>query len=124
MLKDAQATATVAVKNLDVARQFYEGKLGLTPDRDQEPGTLRYRAANSTLFVYPSSYAGTNQATAVTWTVDDAEPVVAELKSRGVVFEHYDGLPHTTRKGDVHFAGARKIAWFKDPDGNIHSVVS
>ena len=124
MLNSAQAAATVAVTDLARAKKFYEEKLGLQLDGDQEPGTLRYKTGGAILFVYPSSFAGSNKATAVTWQVDDAERVAADLKKKGVVFEHYDGLPETTRKGDVHFARTLKIAWFKDPDGNIHSIVS
>ena len=45
------------------------------------------------------------------------------LKGPGVAFEHYD-LPQMTRQGDVHVAGAMKAAWFKDPDGNIFSLVT
>lgn len=74
--------------------------------------------------MYESEYAGTNQATAVTWPVgDELEAIVQELKSKGVKFEHYD-LPDTTRKGDVHLAGDIRMAWFKDPDGNIHGIAS
>ena len=51
------------------------------------------------------------------------EDLVRTLKSRGVTFEHYD-LPKMTRQGDVHMAGSMKTAWFKDPDGNIFSLVT
>lgn len=75
------------------------------------------------LLVYESRYAGTNQATAVTWDAgDDTEKIVQALKSKGVAFEHYD-LPGATLKGDVHVMARMKAAWFKDPDGNIHAVV-
>ena len=47
---------------------------------------------------------------------------VAELKAKGVTFEHYDDLPGLTRKGDIHRAGDFRVAWFKDPAGNILSV--
>ena len=63
----------------------------------------------------------TNKATAVTWTVDNVKEEVAALKSKGVVFEHYD-MPGMTRDGDVYVAGDMKVAWFKDPDGNILNV--
>jgi hypothetical protein len=76
------------------------------------------------LFVYESQYAGTNQATAVTWVVgNNVDEEVKTLRAKGVAFEHYD-LPGTVREGDVHVAGDIRVAWFKDPDGNIHSVVS
>jgi len=53
----------------------------------------------------------------------DLEREVETLKGRGVRFEHYD-MPGLTRQGDVHVAGDMKVAWFKDPDGNILSLVS
>ena len=84
-----------------------------------EPPAARYRLA-----VYRSQFAGTNQATAVTWNVgNDLDTVIKELKSKGVVFEHYD-MPMMKREGDVHIAGGTRAAWFKDPDGNIHSLVN
>ena len=55
--------------------------------------------------------------------VDDVDDVVRTLKRKGVKFEHYD-LPDTRREGDVHVSGDMKVAWFKDPDGNILSVAS
>ena len=51
----------------------------------------------------------------------DVEKAVEDLKTRGVAFEHYD-MPDTTRVGDVHVSGRTRVAWFKDPDGNIHSI--
>ena len=117
------AIATVPVRDLDRAKKFYEGKLGLKSTPSSEKSVLGYKSGKSSLMVYVSEFAGTNKATAVTWLVDDAEEVARALKARGVVFEHYD-FPGTTRKGDVHFAGKLKNAWFKDPDGNILAVVS
>jgi|SRR6185369_539316 len=122
MLGNYDAIVTIAVKDLEVAKKFYDTTLGLKRTERQEEGTLSYQTAKSTIFVYPSQFAGTNQATAVTWIVDDVDAIVAELKAKGVVFEHYDNLPDTTRKGDVHVGGGRKLAWFKDPDGNIHAL--
>ena len=123
MLSDADAVATIAVKDLNAAKKFYEETLGFKPFDEQNPGGARYHSGNSTLFVYESRYAGTNQATSATWVVDDAEEVVRALKAKGVSFEHYD-LPGLTRQGDLHVAGSFKGAWFKDPDGNILHVLS
>jgi catechol 2,3-dioxygenase-like lactoylglutathione lyase family enzyme len=124
MLGDKDATPTVAVKDLAAAKSFYEGTLGLTPARSEEKSVLTYKAGRTVMLVYESKYAGTNEATAVTWAVgDDVEGVVRDLKARGVTFEHYD-LPGLTRQGDLHVAGKLKNAWFKDPDGNIHSIVN
>lgn len=121
MLHDRDAIATVAVKDLEVAREFYENKLGLEQVGSEGEEVISFGSGNSTLNVYRSQYAGTNQATAVSWVVDDVEAIVKELKARGVTFEHYD-MPDMTRKGDIHVADDFKAAWFKDPDGNILNI--
>ena len=67
---------------------------------------------------------GQNQATAVTWVVgEDIEDIVQKLKAKSVTFEHYD-MPDMTRKGDIHVFGNMKVAWFKDPDGNILNITN
>ena len=124
MLGDIDAVANIAVENLETARKFYEGTLGLTQVAAEGQEVIVFKSGNSTLNVYRSQYAGTNQATAVTWVVgEDVEDVVRKLKDKGITFEHYD-MPGMTRDGDVHVAGDMRVAWFKDPDGNILNVVS
>ena len=123
MLQNADAVATLAVRDLAVARKFYEQTLGLHRADYEEGESLVFESGETVINVYRSSYAGTNQATALTWAVDDVDVVVRTLKGKGVKFEHYD-LPDTTRDGDVHISGDIKVAWFKDPDGNILSVVN
>ena len=118
MLRDTDATTIVAVKDLEVARGFYEGKLGFTPADDPADGMVSYRSGASTIAVYESEFAGTNKANAVVWTVPDFDDVMRDLHAAGVPFEHYD-LPGLTLEGDVHVAKDFKGAWFKDPDGNI-----
>ena len=122
MLRDKDAIATIAVKDIAVAGKFYEGTLGLKPVPTEEQDVLAYKSGSSEILVYKSDYAGTNRATAVTWVVDDVEGAVQALKAKGVRFERYD-LPGTTRKGDVHLSGTLKNAWCKDPDGNILAIV-
>ena len=93
-------------------------------EADDAVQVIVFKSGRSTLNVYRSQYAGTNQATAVTWLVgDDVESVVRALKAKGVVFEHYD-LPHMKLEGDIHIAGSMKVAWFKDPDGNILNIIN
>ncbi|MCX5497385.1 VOC family protein [Kaistia dalseonensis] len=122
-LKSATAIATVAVRDLEAARLFYEGTLGLTPEAGSEPGTVTYRTGASSLLVYPSPFAGTNQATSVTWDLgDDIKAVVSALRGRGVAFAHYD-MPGMRRAEDIHVSDHMKAAWFKDPDGNFHALV-
>ena len=123
-LADKDAAANLAVKDLAAARKFYEGTLGLKQVGAEGEHLIAYRSGKSTLLVYQSQYAGSNKATAVTWNVGDAvEEIARALKAKGVKFEHYD-LPDMTRQGDVHVSGDMKAAWFKDPDGNIHALVS
>ena len=124
MLSDKEAIAMIAVKDVKAAAKFYEEALGLTRLSAEGEEVITYRSGNSALNVYHSQYAGTNKATAAVWNVgDEIETVVAGLKSKGVAFEHYD-MPGLTLQGDVHVGGDMKVAWFKDPDGNILSVVS
>jgi catechol 2,3-dioxygenase-like lactoylglutathione lyase family enzyme len=124
MLNDKDVTATIAVKDIERARHFYEDVVGLTPLPASEPGVVPFKSGASSVLVYQSDFAGTNKATAATWMVgDELEKLVAGLKSKGVVFEHYD-LPGTERKGDIHVAGSIRNAWLKDPDGNILSLVA
>jgi len=123
MLRNTDAVATLAVKDLGVAARFYEGTLGLSRAGTEDNEAIVFESGDSTINVYRSGFAGTNKATAVTWTVDDVDDVVRTLKAKGVKFEHYD-LPDTRREGDVHVSGDIKVAWFKDPDGNILSVVN
>ena len=122
MLGNRNAVANIAVKDLDVATNFYRNTLGLEPVHRDGEELVVFRSGDSSINVYRSAYAGTNKATAVTWTVDRIEDEVKALRSKGVVFEHYD-MPGLTREGDVHVGDHMKVAWFKDPDGNILNVV-
>jgi len=122
VLDKTDAVATVAVKNLESAKGFYERTLGLTKLMENEL-MVSFKTGGSKLFVYRSPYAGSSKATVVTWVTDEVEDIVKTLQDRGVSFEHYD-LPDMTREGDLHVAGSMKAAWFKDPDGNILCVVT
>lgn len=127
MLGSKDAVATIAVKDMAAAQKFYEGTLGLTKvDTGEDPGGVMYKSGNSMVFIYQSSFAGTNKATAISWGVgEDIAKVVEELKAKGVTFEHYD-MPNVTLEGDVHVIAAAnlKAAWFKDLDGNILNIVN
>ena len=125
MLSDNDLSATIAVKDLERARKFYEQVLGLKRDSGpQQPTVATLTSGKSRLLLYESKFAGTNQATAATWAVDDVAGTVAALRKNGVKFEHYDNLPGLKVEGDLHVAGAFQVAWLKDPDGNILQIVS
>jgi catechol 2,3-dioxygenase-like lactoylglutathione lyase family enzyme len=124
MLAGKETMATVAVKDLNAAKRFYEGTLGLKQVDAQEQEALTYQAGSAKILVYRSQYAGSNKATAATWVIGkEMEKVVQGLRGKGVAFEHYN-MPGLTLKGDIHEGGGMKAAWFKDPDGNIHALVS
>ncbi|MGA7691780.1 MAG: VOC family protein [Nitrososphaeraceae archaeon] len=124
MLGDKDAAANIAVKNLERARKFYEDTLGLTHIGSEGQEVIIFKSGNTLINVYQSQYAGTNKATAVTWVVgQDVEDFVQQLKAKGIAFEHYD-MPGVTRNGDVHVADDMKVAWFKDPDGNILNIAN
>lgn len=119
MLTNAKAFPTIGVKDLNIARDFYEKKLGLKPAGGEGDEVLLFDSGNSTIEVYRSEFAGTNKATALTWAVGDAlEDEVRSLRDKGVEFEHYN-MPDLKLDGDIHVADDFKVAWFKDPDGNI-----
>jgi len=119
MLAGKEMVGTIAVKDLATARKFYEGTLGLKVEDDKGTEAHTYRSAGTRLIVYRSEFAGTNKATALNLMVGaEIDNLVKALRERGVKFEHYD-MPGVTWQGDVMVAGPMKVAWFKDPDGNI-----
>lgn len=120
MLSEGTVIATVATKDINKAKEFYGSTLGLTVAEEKPDGVL-YKSGEGKILVYQSGTAGTNQATCASWTVDDVEGAVEELKGKGISFEQYD-IPGVTREGDIHVMGPLKAAWFKDPDGNILAV--
>lgn len=119
MLSQINPIPTIGVKNIEVAKQFYEKKLGLNPMEGSNEYVQFYKCGNNKIEVYKSDFAGTNKSTSLTWTVgDNIEKEVQSLKDKGITFEHYQ-FPETKLEGDIHVMKGMKAAWFKDPDGNI-----
>jgi predicted enzyme related to lactoylglutathione lyase len=124
MLSDSPVVAVVAVSDMDGAKAFYGGTLGLSPSDMDEPGGVLYDCgAGTRLLVYESGFAGTNQATAASWQVADLAGEVEALKAKGITFEQYD-LPGMQREGEIHVMDNLRAVWFKDPEGNILNLVS
>jgi len=109
---------TIGVSDLEKATGFYGGVLGLRVV-SENPYEVTYKSGDSMLGIYMTDYAGTNQATYATWEVDDIEREVADLRDKGVQFEHYEDMEGVVLAGDIHVIASEKAAWFKDPDGNI-----
>ena len=122
MLGTRNAVANLAVSDLDRARDFYTDTLGLEEVGEEGDELVVLKSGDSRINIYRSRYAGTNEATAVTWAVDDIDAEVRALKGKGIMFEHYD-MPGLALEGDVHVGDHMKVAWFKDPDGNILNIV-
>lgn len=125
MLKDSNAYSGFSVDNLETAKEFYGGTLGLEI-KDEEMGLVIIIPGNQNgIFVYPKESHESASYTILNFPVDDISKAVEELKNKGVVFEIYEGL--TDENG---IAWGRKqnrgpdIAWFKDPAGNIMSVLN
>jgi catechol 2,3-dioxygenase-like lactoylglutathione lyase family enzyme len=122
VLSKADATPMVAVTDLDRARKFYEDTLGLRAKNEWGEG-VTLESGDTLINLYRSEFAGTNKATTLNFDVDDIEKEVGELKGKGIFFEQYD-LPGLQRQGDLYIGeDGFKTSWFKDPEGNILSLV-
>lgn len=121
MLKNAAIIPYIPVANVDRARKFYEEKIGFMPGEEYAGGVIYACGKGSWVFMYPSPGAGTSKASTAFWAVDDVAAEVAELKARGVVFEHYD-MPGIKMENDIASGGGAKTAWFRDSEGNILAV--
>lgn len=121
MLKYAKAFSGFSINDLDKAKEFYQEILGLTVEEQEGPMPLLrlHLATGGTVMVYPKEDHQPATYTVLNFPVDDIDTAVDELMERGVVFEHYDG---TDDKG-IFRSGGPLIAWFKDPAGNILSVL-
>ena len=121
MLKNAPIVPYIPVSDVKRARRFYEDKVGLKPKQEFAGGVIYESGDGSWVFMYPSAGAGTSRASTAFWDVDDVDAEVAELKSRGVVFEEYD-MPGIKTVNGIATGGGAKTAWFKDTEGNILAV--
>ena len=123
MLSDFTPVTTLAVRDLQAARQFYESVLGFAPGTDVDEGVF-YTAGNSQFFVYQSQYAGTNQATAMSFqvTVDAFDAEVEAVRTAGVTFDTFEAPGVTWTDGVARMGDQMLGVWFKDPDGNILNI--
>jgi catechol 2,3-dioxygenase-like lactoylglutathione lyase family enzyme len=127
MLENSKAFSGIGVKDLDEARDFYGKTLGLTASiLDAENGLMELNLGGErTILVYRSPDSTPASYTVLNFPVDDIDEAVDELASRGVRFERYDGFEQD-EKGVLRGISSGRgpdIAWFKDPSGNVLSVL-
>lgn len=120
-LLEAAIHTSLPVADLDRAKRFYADKLGLTPTAEYA-STAMYEVRDGRFEIYVSGGAPSGDHTQIEWTVADIEGAVARLRGRGVVFDEYDTPDFSTVNGIATF-GSTRIAWFKDSEGNVHSIV-
>ncbi|HVV67102.1 MAG TPA: VOC family protein [Candidatus Saccharimonadales bacterium] len=125
MLDGTKAFSGFAVKDLDAAEKFYKETLGL--DAENGPMGLQIKiGGGNPIFVYAKPDHTPATFTIMNFPVDDIDEAVNELKKKGVVFEKYEGDIQTDENDIARGRAAGRgpdIAWFKDPSGNILSVL-
>jgi catechol 2,3-dioxygenase-like lactoylglutathione lyase family enzyme len=121
MLKDANAFSGFSVDDLDRAKQFYGETLGLSIS--ENPAGLELQlGGGGRVFLYPKPNHEPATFTILNFPVENIERAVDELTAAGVRFERYDGI-ESDEQGISRGTGGPTIAWFKDPAGNILSVL-
>ena len=122
MLQHAPMYAYIPARDLGRARRFYEEKIGLKASLEVAGGIVYEFGKGTACFLYATPNAGTSQASQAFWDVEDIEHEVAELRSRGVEFERYEGMPNVDANG-ISTEGGARAAWFKDSEGNIMALI-
>ena len=123
MLKHSEAFSSFSVIDIEAARNFYADVLGVDVSKTDEGLALKLPGAGS-VFLYPKPNHEPATFTVLNFRVDDIDSAVDALTAAGVVFEQYGGDIKTDEKGIFRHGGSGPIiAWFKDPSGNILSVV-
>ena len=122
MFKHAKAFSSFSVNDIQKAKEFYGKTLGLNVT-DNPMGLIELNISGNNIMVYPKPNHDPATFTILNFPVDDVEKAVDELTAKGVVFEQYGGEIKTNEKGISMSPAGPKIAWFKDPAGNILSVL-
>jgi catechol 2,3-dioxygenase-like lactoylglutathione lyase family enzyme len=119
MFSDQRCATMLPASDYERAKKWYADTLGLKPAYE-DPNGADYQTGSGTMFsVYPSQFAGTNQATAMGFLAHDLSAEMDELKAKGVTFEEYDIPGVKTVDGVAEFGPGERGAWFKDSEGNL-----
>jgi catechol 2,3-dioxygenase-like lactoylglutathione lyase family enzyme len=123
-LSSYEVSASIAVSDIAQAADFYEGKLGLVPGKEQADESRIYACGGGTsIHIYESpTGADRGTATVATWFVPDLDRVVDELLAKGVSFERYDDPALKADEKGIHELADGRVAWFSDPDGNTFAI--
>ena len=119
-LGDAAIHTVLPASDLERAKRFFKDQLGLTPS-SESASTAFYEVREGRFEIFLSGGAPSGTHTQLEWTVDDIEGTVAQLRECGVVFDEYD-TPDFKTVGGIATFGTSKNAWFKDTEGNVHSI--
>jgi catechol 2,3-dioxygenase-like lactoylglutathione lyase family enzyme len=122
ILGASKVVAFAPVTDAARARAFYEGVLGLRLVEDQKPFAMVFDANGTTLRVTPVGEFKPQPFTVLGWEVESIETTVERLTAAGVVFMRIPGMNDADPLGIWTAPGGARIAWFKDPDGNVLSV--
>ena len=126
MIENVPIRPSFPASDLERAKRWYSEKLGLDPVRELDYGDVEYQTGGVRFLIYQTELAGTNEATAASFVVDDFDEVIASLRTSGVLFEDDDfGEFGATVDGVIESPdGSNKSAWFKDSEGNILSLTT
>jgi catechol 2,3-dioxygenase-like lactoylglutathione lyase family enzyme len=122
MLAQARSYPTLPAADLERARRFYEGVLGLVPDRVTPAGVFYATGEGTQLLVFPSSGKASGSHTQLGFRVEDVEAEVADLRRRGATFETYD-FPGFDPETSIASFPLSRSAWFRDTEGNLLGIV-
>jgi predicted enzyme related to lactoylglutathione lyase len=123
MFKDTKAFSGFAVDDIDAAERFYGETLGLTVSRNAMGILELHIAGGNRTIVYPKADHTPATFTILNFPVPEIEAAVSEVAARGVAFERYAGTEMETDEQGIFRKGGPLIAWFKDPAGNVLSVI-
>ena len=121
MLAEHRAYATIPAADMNRAKAWYREKLGLKPSMEDKMGCMYQVGGGTSFLLYPSTTAGMAPNTLLSFTTDDIESEVRDMRGHGVSFEDYD-MPGIKTVGGIATMGSFHSAWFKDSEGNILAV--
>jgi catechol 2,3-dioxygenase-like lactoylglutathione lyase family enzyme len=121
MFKDSKAFSTFSSNDIPASKRFYGETLGLDVS-DEMDGLGLHLAGGGQVFIYPKDDHVPAAFTVLNFPVDDVDAAVDRLTAAGIAFERYEGFDQD-EKGIMRSGEGPTIAWFKDPAGNILSVL-